>query len=190
MNDLHTPRTFTNPEGKARKLIEVDAAGPMGLFAAIAAERERRYAKPSGVGRWRCGNPECRKDYTATTGTVMRKQPHPAQQVDDGLLPHVGFKEGRFRSPAPPLSRRDLQVRLGSWPTASAKPCWTRPKAGPLGGEGKIVEADETYLGKSQGPRSPKRRPSLTSGKPSPSQKRVIVALVERGGTLACSMSS
>ena len=55
----------------------------------------------------------------------------------------------------------------------------------PLGGEGKIVEADETYFWKTEKPtpRSRGRIPKPTkSGKPGPADKRAIVALVERGG--------
>ena len=56
---------------------------------------------------------------------------------------------------------------------------------GPIGGEGKTVEADETYIGKKddQSP-SPQRkgRPYLKR-KPG-SIKRTVVALVERGGSV------
>ncbi len=56
---------------------------------------------------------------------------------------------------------------------------------GPIGGEGKIVEADETYFGKAENPRpSPARvrekRPYIK--RKSPWDKRAVVALVERGG--------
>jgi transposase-like protein len=54
--------------------------------------------------------------------------------------------------------------------------------AGPIGGEGKVVEADETYQGRRENPKpSPSRRgrPNL---KKKPFDKRSIVALVERGG--------
>jgi len=53
----------------------------------------------------------------------------------------------------------------------------------PLGGEGKIIEADETYYGKKETPTpSPHRRgaPYIKRGKAA--EKRPIVALVERGG--------
>jgi hypothetical protein len=53
---------------------------------------------------------------------------------------------------------------------------------GPMGGEGKIVEADETYFGRREdGYVSPKRkgRPYLKRKKP---MKNAIVGLVERGG--------
>ena len=57
--------------------------------------------------------------------------------------------------------------------------------AGPIGGEGKVVEADETYFGKAENPRpSPQR---VKQGRPyikrkAPWDKRAVVALVERGG--------
>jgi hypothetical protein len=57
--------------------------------------------------------------------------------------------------------------------------------SGPLGGSGKIVEADETYYGNTEVPKvSPQRRgcPFTKQGKGS--SKRAIVALVERGGSV------
>ena len=54
----------------------------------------------------------------------------------------------------------------------------------PLGGEGKIVEADETYYGKSRARVSPQRGAALLTkrGKRGPAGKRAIIGLVERGG--------
>jgi hypothetical protein len=57
--------------------------------------------------------------------------------------------------------------------------------SGPLGGSGKVVEADETYFGQVE-ERTPsaqrKGRPYTKSGKSGPGGKRAVVALVERGG--------
>jgi transposase-like protein len=57
--------------------------------------------------------------------------------------------------------------------------------SGPLGGEGKTVEADETYIGKRETPRKLARgriaKPTK-SGKSGGAQKRIVVGLVERGG--------
>ena len=57
---------------------------------------------------------------------------------------------------------------------------------GPLGGSGKIVEADETYYGKAAPrPLSRGRIPNPTKGgKSGPANKRAVVALVERGGAV------
>ena len=55
---------------------------------------------------------------------------------------------------------------------------------GGLGGEGKTVEADETYFGKAENP-NPRNKylpPPTKRGKTGPAGKRAIVALVERGG--------
>jgi hypothetical protein len=57
---------------------------------------------------------------------------------------------------------------------------------GPLGGDGKIVEADETYHGKVEAPRKVGAygRPYTKGGRSGPSNKRAIVSLVERGGSV------
>ena len=55
----------------------------------------------------------------------------------------------------------------------------------PLGGVGKIVEADETYFGERENfmPSSNRGgRPYTKGGKSGPSNKRAVLALVERGG--------
>ena len=59
--------------------------------------------------------------------------------------------------------------------------------AGPLGGAGKVVEADETYFGKTD--IQPKTRTDGTpfkkkGGKRGPVGKRAVVSLVERGGSV------
>jgi hypothetical protein len=57
----------------------------------------------------------------------------------------------------------------------------------PLGGTGKVVEADETYFGQQEDPKPSKQRagrPYTKGGKSGPSGKRAVVALVERGGNV------
>jgi len=55
----------------------------------------------------------------------------------------------------------------------------------PLGGAGKIVEADETYYGNRDEPHvSPQRRGRPFTKKGKGANKRAIVALVERGGNV------
>jgi len=57
--------------------------------------------------------------------------------------------------------------------------------AGPIGGEGETVEANETYIGKRETPRKLARGRIATptkSGKSGGAQKRIVVGLVERGG--------
>src|ERR1051325_4503193 len=59
---------FHDPEA-ARLLIE-GIRWPSGPVCGHCGESPRRYATRR-PGRWRCGNPSCRKDYTVTTGMVM-----------------------------------------------------------------------------------------------------------------------
>src|SRR5258706_12802536 len=65
--------TFTKPhfqnDEAARNLIEA-IRWPLGPICGHCGETERKYATKR-AGRWRCGNPSCRKDYSVTTGTVM-----------------------------------------------------------------------------------------------------------------------
>jgi ISXO2-like transposase domain len=60
--------------------------------------------------------------------------------------------------------------------------------AAPMGGEGKIVEADETYCGPIAKAKirteTTRGRPYTKGGKGGPANKRPIVALVERGGNV------
>jgi hypothetical protein len=86
------------------------------------------------------------------------------------------------------ISTRQLQRMLGE--RSSMKTAWhmghrirhamapASADAGPLGGEGKTVEADETYLAKS--PKTRKAPGTALNAKPAPQ----VLSLVERGGNI------
>lgn len=65
--------TFTEPyfqtDAAARAKIE-GVRWPNGPVCGKCGEAERFYATKK-EGRYRCGSPLCRKDFTVTTGTVM-----------------------------------------------------------------------------------------------------------------------
>ena len=65
--------TFTEPffqnADTARVKIE-SIRWPTGPVCGKCGEAQRLYATKKD-GRYRCGNPTCRKDFTVTTGTVM-----------------------------------------------------------------------------------------------------------------------
>lgn len=65
-----TAAHFQN-EAAARAMIE-GVRWPDGLVCGHCGETKRRY-NTKRVGRYRCGNPACRKDFTVTTGTVMER---------------------------------------------------------------------------------------------------------------------
>jgi transposase-like protein len=139
------------------------------------------------AGRYRCGAPTCRKDFTVMTGTVMERSHakltqwaaafHLAASSKKGFSAHQLHRElGCEYNTAWFLHHRIMEaMRRGGLDLP------------PLGGEGQVVEADETYFGQQENPEpSHKRkgRPYTKGGKSGPSGKRMVIALVERGGSV------
>lgn len=80
---------------------------PHGRVCGRCVETERRYATKR-PGRYRCGNPACRKDFTVMTGTVMERSHIPLHKC--GFHPSLTLKVKNFfklsRNPEPiPCSR-------------------------------------------------------------------------------------
>ena len=117
----------------------------------------------------------CRKQYTVTVGTVFERSKVPLNTwlYANHLL--CSSKKG--------ISSHQLARMLGvtyktAWFMAhrireAMKPAGNEP---PLGGEGKTVEVDETYIGRKKGVAAPKRGGGA--------HKHTVVALVERGGAV------
>ncbi len=123
----------------------------------------------------------CRRQFSVTVGTVFERSHVPLHKWV--LATHLmsASKKG--------ISAHQLHRMLGvtyktAWFMAHRiREAMTDTDAGPIGGEGKVVEADEAYLGKVETPVPSAQR----KGKPYlkrdlSKQKRPIVALVERGG--------
>lgn len=167
----------------AREFIE-GVRWPSGPVCPHCGEAERRYATKR-EGRWRCGAPACRKDFSVTTGTVMEASHIQLHKWLMGFYLMSASKKG--------MSAHQLHRSLG----ITYKSAWFMAhrireamKAGglvpPMGGGGGIVEADETYFGKLQEDRPRNRHlPPPTKGRRAgPAGKRAIVSLVERGGSV------
>src|SRR5208282_4502979 len=131
----------------------------------------------------------CRKDFSITTGTVMESSHIPLHKWMMAFYLLSSSKKG--------ISSHQVHRALG----VSYKAAWfmthrireaMRDESlagfGPLGGEGKIVEADETYYGPVEKAKirtkTTSGRPFTKSGKTGPANKRAIVGLVERGGNV------
>lgn len=181
--------TYSEPyfrsDALAREMIE-GIRWPNGPVCGKCQETARLYATKK-EGRWRCGNPECRKDFTVTTGTVMESS-------------HIGLHKWMLAfyllsSSKKGMSSHQLMRSLD----VTYKSAWflshrirkamengglTVPMSGPEG----IVEVDETYHGKSEKPHTPsaKRygRPYTKGGRSGGFDKRVIISLVERHGSV------
>src|SRR5580704_1962866 len=135
-------------------------------------------------GRYRCGSPTCRKDFTVMTGTVMERS-H-AKFTDWAVAFHLAASSKKG------FSAHQLHRELGcQYNTAwfmfhRVREAMRRGglELPPLGGEGLTVEADETYFGKQENPQLPayrKGQPYKRKGR-GPAGKRAVIALVERGG--------
>jgi transposase-like protein len=145
---------------------------------------EKHYAtkKP---GRYRCGSLTCRKDFTVMTGSIMERSHAKLTQWAAAFHLAASSKKG--------FSANQLHRELG----CQYNTAWflhhrimeAMRRGGldlpPMGGEGKVVEADETYFGNIP---EAKRPTMKTTGRPfkkgstGSKFKRTIIALVERGG--------
>jgi transposase-like protein len=136
--------------------------------------------KSTRPGVYKCN--ECRQPFTVTVGTVFERSKIPLNKWVLAAHLMAASKKG--------MSAHQLHRMLG----VTYKTAWFMAhrireamkediaSSGPIGGEGKTVEADETYFGRREdGYVSPQRkgRPYLKRKKP---LKRTVVGLVERGG--------
>jgi transposase-like protein len=139
------------------------------------------------TGRYRCGEKECRKDFTVQTKSVMERSHAPLTQWAMAFYMYAASKKG--------FTAMQLQRALGcQYNTAwflHHRVMEAMRRGGlepPLGGSGKVVEADETYFGKvaeaSRRSKTTRGTPFTRGGTSGPSNKRAIVALIERGGNV------
>jgi transposase-like protein len=185
MFDL-TNEIYTD-SGKAREHLEA-IQWPDGAICPHCGNSDRtRITKLEGKstrpGVYKCK--ECRKPFSVTVGTVFERSKIPLNKWVLAAHLYAASKKG--------MSAHQLHRMLG----VTYKTAWfmahrireamkeDNNTSGPIGGDGKTVEADEMYHGKRETPRqyARGRKPNPTkSGKAGGAQKRVIVGLVERGG--------
>lgn len=175
--NLSDPR-FVDPDA-ARQWLEAQRwpDGPVcphcGNFDQAAIRSLAGKAHRPGV--YQCN--ACREQFTVTVGSVMERSKIPLNKWVLAMHLMSASKKG--------MSAHQLHRMLGvtyktAWFLAHRiREAMTDDKAGPLGGAGKIVEADETYFGH----REDKSLGKTTKrGKRGLGGKRAVVALVERGG--------
>lgn len=140
-------------------------------------------------GRYRCGQKECRKDFTVMTGTVMEAS---HIKLNVWLMAFYLMASSKKGMSAHQLHRSlDITYKSAWFLAHRIRLAMANGGllAGPIGGPGKVVEADETYYGKVETPTTVRAdgRPYNRgfSGKGNyrgVANKRAIIALVERGG--------
>lgn len=131
--------------------------------------------KSTRIGTRKCK--DCRKPFTVKVGTIFEDSKAPMTHWLQAIYLMCSSKKG--------ISTRQLQRMLGG----SMRTAWhmghrirlamaPAADAGPIGGEGVTVEADETYLAKSPKTRKPAGQP--LHAKPAPQ----VLSLVERNGRI------
>jgi transposase-like protein len=184
MNNAFTAHHFQSHE-TAREWLE-GQRWPEGPICSHCGTIGRAY-KIKKPGWYRCGEKACRKDFTVTTGTVMERS-HIA--LNKWLMAFYLMASSKKGVSAHQLHRAlNLDYKSAWFMAHRIREAMREGGLAPLGGEGKVVEADETYYGKTAEPRiSPRRaaegRPYTKGGKTGPANKRPILALVERGGNV------
>jgi transposase-like protein len=126
--------------------------------------------KATRIGLWKCY--QCRKQFTVKVGTVFEDSHVPMNLWLQAMYLLCSSKKG--------ISSNQLSRTLG----VTLKTAWFMSHrireamrvtgVGPLGGEGMVVEVDETFIGRLEG--QPK-------GKDGYAHKNVVLTLVERGGS-------
>lgn len=186
MADLQNP-IFQNDDAAREELERV--RWPNGPVCPHCGNTDQeRIAKVEGKkrshrpGLYYCN--ECKGQFTVTVGSVFERSKVPLSKW--WLAVHL------MASPKKGMSAHQLHRMLG----VTYKTAWFMSHRireamregsfdAPLGGKGKVVEADETYFGKRETPIVSKQRrgrPFTKKGKSGPAQKRAVIGLVERGG--------
>jgi transposase-like protein len=147
--------------------------GPACPHCGTVGEATKLKGKTTRPGLWKCR--ACRKPFTVRMRTIFESSHVPLHIWLQAIYLICSSKKG--------ISTRQIQRTLGG----SMKTAWFlmhrirmamdgSSGAGPMGGPGKIVEADETFITRSPKTRRPKNAP--------PREDRQVMSLVERGGTI------
>jgi transposase-like protein len=159
---------FQSPEA-AREYLEGLRWGGERVCPHCGTVNESFATKKPGV--YRCRSKECRRDFSVTTKNVMASSHIKLNVWLQAFFLMASSKKG--------VSAHQLHCSLG----VTYKTAWflahrireamlSGGLLPPMGGAGKVVESDETYIGRQDG--APKHRRSF---------QNIVVTLVERGGS-------
>ena len=174
---------LTNPifhdEEAARRHFEALRwpQGPVCPFCGSVGNATEMKGATTRAGLYKCREKECRKPFRATMGTVYEKSHIPLHKWLLATHLMCASKKG--------MSAHQLwrMLGFGSYRTAwfmahRIREAMNPADPAPLGGPGKVVEADETYVGgKEHNRHASKRR-----GDKGLANKEAVFTLVERDG--------
>lgn len=126
------------------------------------------------IGLWKCYAKECRKQFTVRVGTVFESAHIPLHKCLQAVYLMTASKKGVSAHQL----HRILEITYKSaWFLAHRiREAMRDGTLAPMGGGGKVVEIDETIIGKVQG--APRR---MTRG--GSQFRNIVLTLVERGGS-------
>jgi transposase-like protein len=166
---------ITNPifHDEAKALAHLEASRwPQGPYCPFCGSfNAHRMAGKTQAGMFLCN--DCRTKFTARVGSIMERSHIPVHKWLMAMHLMAASKKG--------MSSKQLQRMLG----VSYKSAWflsmrireamRAEGVEPIGGEGKVIESDETFVGG--------KKKNVHRGKPEP-KKHAVHALVERGGRM------
>ena len=161
-----------NDDNAAREHLEtlLWPNGPVCPRCGICGDRiTKLMGKSTRPGVYKCK--DCRKPFSVTVNTVMERSKIPLAKWVLAAQLMASSKKG--------MSAKQIERMLGTnYETAwflfhRLRECTVDTKSGPIGGENKVVESDETYVGG--------KKKNVHNGKPEP-KKHAVVTLVERSG--------
>jgi transposase-like protein len=171
-------------EAAAYKFVEarIWPNGPVCPHCGGVDRISKMKGKSTRIGAYKCY--QCRAPFTVKIGTIFEASHVKLHLWLQAIFLMASSKKG--------ISSNQLHRTLG----VTLKTAWFMShrireamrdgNLGPLGGNGLIVEADETYWGSKKEKRTMTTRGNAftKSGKTGPSNKRAILGLVERGGSV------
>ncbi|PBC02518.1 IS1595 family transposase [Mesorhizobium sp. WSM3860] len=183
MSSVLSDRQF-HDEAAAYRWVEarIWPNGPVCPHCGGTDRISKMQGKSTRIGTYKCY--QCRAPFTVKVGTVFEASHVKLHLWLQAIFLMASSKKG--------ISSNQLHRTLG----VTLKTAWfishrireamREGNLGPLGGNGKIVEADEAYYGKAsdQSPSAQRKGRPLLKRKPGTSNKRAILGLVERGGSV------
>jgi transposase-like protein len=179
MRDTDYSNPIFHNEAKAREWLErrLWPEGPVCPGCGVIDQATLMHGKSHRPGLYQCN--ACREPFTVTVGTLYERSHVPLHKWLAATHLMMASKKG--------ISALQISRMIG----VTYKTAWflchrireslRETPTGQLGGEGRVVEADETYVGGKESNKSKAKR-TYNKTRYAGQDKEAVVALVERGG--------
>ncbi len=172
-----TDPIFTDAD-KAREHLEATRwpQGPICPHCGVVNEATHVGGKAARAGCYQCN--ACRSQFTATVGTVFESSKVP---LNKWMLATYLMSASKMGYSAHQLHRTIGVTYKTAWFMAHRiRAAMSHADPAPMGGAGKVVEADETYIGGKEGNKHANKRKPRDLAREA---KQKVVTLVQRSGS-------